>query len=264
MTTPDRTGEAALLPAERMAQVRSLVEDRQRVTVAEIVDELGVSPATARRALGTLAERGEVQRVRGGALAVRSSPPELPVLLRTGTLAEEKARIGTKAASLVADGETVFISSGTTALEVARHLRLRRGLTVVTNNLLALDLLRDTPDLEVVVLGGLLRRSEQSLIGHVTEGSLREVRAAKVFFGIRAIHPKQGLTNDFLPETQTDRALLRLGGEVIVVADHSKCGFASTSWVGPVSAMDVLVTDTGTPDDFVAAIEAEGVRVWRV
>lgn len=262
--TAGGNGEVALLPAEKVAQVRSLVEDRQRVTVAEIVDQLGVSPATARRALGALAERGEVQRVRGGALAVRQSPPELPVLLRTGANAEAKARIGAKAASLVADGETVFVSSGSTALEVARQLRQRRGLTVVTNNLLVLDLLRDAPEVEVVVLGGLLRRSEQSLIGHVTEGSLREVRASKVIFGIRAIHPKQGLTNDFLPETQTDRALLGLGGEVIVVADHTKCGFASTSWVGPVAAMDVLVTDRETPDDFVEAIEAEGVRVWRV
>jgi DeoR family transcriptional regulator of aga operon len=106
-----------------------------------------------------------------------------------------------------------------------------------------------------------LRRSEQSLIGHLAEIGLQEVRAGKVILGIRGIHPQQGLTNDYLPETQTDRAIIAHGGQVIVVADHSKCGAVSASWVGPVETVHTLVTDRDAAPDVVAAFEAAGVEV---
>jgi len=249
------------MPAERIELVRAFVQGRQRATVADIVAEFGVSPATARRMLGALADRGDVRRVRGGALAANPAPPEPPVLQRAGIEAAAKARIARAAAALVADGETVFLSSGTTALEVARQLHDRRGLTVVTNSLPVLAALMDAPEIEVVVLGGLLRRTEQSLIGHLCELGLQEMRASKVILGIRGVHPQHGLTNDFLPETQTDRAILAMGATVVLVADHTKCGAVSASFVGPVSAIDVLVTDDLAPPEFVAAMEEEGVRV---
>lgn len=249
------------LPAERAERVRSFIAERQRATVAEIVAEFGVSPATARRLLDALADQGAVRRVHGGALAVGRSGPEPPVVQRAASQAALKARIGRAAAALIEDGDTVFVSSGTTALEVARHLRPRERLTVITNSLLVVDLLRDAPGTELVVLGGLLRRSEQSLIGPISERALHDLRAAKVILGIRAIHPQHGLSNDYLPETQTDRAVLGLGGQIIVVADHTKCDSVSTAFVAPIAAMDVLVTDDGAPGVFVAAIEAAGVRV---
>ncbi len=159
------------------------------------------------------------------------------------------------------DGETIFLSSGTTTLEVARSLRGQRRLTVITNSLLALNQLADAPEITLVGLGGLLRRSEMSFIGHITEQALAEVRADKVIIGIRAIDAEQGLTNDFLPETMTDRAIMRIAREVIVVADHSKCGRVSAAFVAPLSVMRTLVTDSGTSPEFVGALTAQGIRV---
>ena len=143
---------------------------------------------------------------------------------RTAEQTSEKVRIGQAAADLIADGETVFLSSGTTVLEVARQLRGKRNLTVITNSLLVLNELADVPDITVICLGGMLRHSEMSLIGHITELALSELRADKVIIGIRAIDPENGLTSGYLPETMTDRAILKIGREVIVVADHTKCG----------------------------------------
>ncbi|HEU0116037.1 MAG TPA: DeoR/GlpR family DNA-binding transcription regulator, partial [Thermomicrobiales bacterium] len=139
---------------ERTERLRTFIEERRRVTLADIVDEFAVSPATVRRDLGALAERGEIRRIRGGAVAVRQAPPELPVVHRAANQAEAKARIGKAAADLVRDGETIFLSSGTTALEVARHLRDRAGLTVLTNSLLVVNMLIESSDIEVIVLGG--------------------------------------------------------------------------------------------------------------
>jgi len=256
--------DTALSNVERQERMLRFVEQRQRVTVADICDQFGVSVATARRDLEALAERGRVRRVHGGALAIHRAPPELPALQRAGEQAAEKRRIGQAAAALVADGETVFLSSGTTTLEVARSLRSQRHLTVITNSLLALNELADTPEITLVGLGGLLRRSEMSFIGHITEQALAEVRADKVIIGIRAIDAEQGLTNDFLPETMTDRAIMRIAREVIVVADHSKCGRVSAAFVAPLSAMRTLVTDSGTPPEFVDALTAQGIQVLAV
>jgi DeoR family transcriptional regulator of aga operon len=250
------------LPApERQQRLLRYIEQQQRITVNQIVEQFDVSLATARRDLETLADQGKVQRVHGGAIAVRQAAPEPPVLQRTSEQSSEKLRIGQAAADLIADGETVFLSSGTTVLEVARRLRDKHNLTVITNSLLVLNELAEARDISIVCLGGMLRHSEMSLIGHITELALSDLRADKVILGIRAIDAEQGLTSAYLPETMTDRAILKIGREVIVVADHTKCAAVSTAVVAPITSIHTLITDTSTSQDFVAAVRAQGVKV---
>lgn len=162
------------------------------------------------------------------------------------------------------DGETVFLGSGTTTLEVARNLTAQRDLTVLPNSLFVIRELIPAPDISVVALGGMLRRSEYSFIRHLVEQALREMRVTKVIMGIRAIHAEFGLMNDYLPETLTDRAILHMGGEVVIIADHTKCGRVAPAYVAPVSAIGSLLTDTDAPDGFVAALESKHVAVHRV
>jgi len=253
------------LPApERQQRLLRYIEQQQRITVNQIVERFEVSLATARRDLEVLADQGKVQRVHGGAIAVRQAPPEPPVLQRTAEQSSEKVRIGQAAADLIADGETIFLSSGTTVLEVARRLRGKRNLTVITNSLLVVNELADVPGISLICLGGMLRRSEMSLIGHITELALGELRADKVILGIRAIDAAQGLTSAYLPEAMTDRAILKIAREAIVVADHTKCAAVSTAVVAPITSVHTLITDTGTSPDFIAAVQAQGVRVMAV
>jgi len=108
-------------------------------------------------------------------------------------------------------------------------------------------------------LGGILRDSELSFIGHITEQSLAELRADKVIIGARAISLEHGLTNDYLPETQTDRAILKVGREVILVADHSKINRVSTTFLAPLTDIDKLVTDKQTPRAFISALKVQGI-----
>lgn len=246
---------------ERQRRLLAWIEQRERVSVPEIIDHFAVSPATARRDLEVLAGEGKVQRVHGGAIAMRRTPPEPPVLQRAAEQAEEKKRIAAATASLIADGETVFLSSGTTVMEVAHLLRDRRNLTVFTNSLLVVNALADAPGVEVILLGGMVRSSESSLVGTLTMRSLAELRAIKVIFGIRAIDLEQGLTNNALEESLVDREILRVASETIIVADHTKFGRVSTVFVAPVQAIDVLVTDAAAPADMVAALRLAGIDV---
>lgn len=251
----------SLSSIERQQNILSYLSKQKRISVAEICEMFAVSEATARRDLEVLTDQNHLQRVHGGAISLRQAPPELPILQRELEQADEKKAIGLQAASLVEDGETVFLGSGTTVLEVARNLRQRLGLTVITNSLPVMNLLSGLPEINLIALGGILRDSELSFIGHITEQALAEIRADKVILGVHAIDLENGLTNDYLPETMTDRAILKSGREVIVVADHSKINIVSIAYLAPINSIHKLVTDQKTSPNFIDELRDRGIEV---
>jgi DeoR/GlpR family transcriptional regulator of sugar metabolism len=107
----------------------------------------------------------------------------------------------------------------------------------------------------------MLRESELSFIGHIAEQALVEVRADKVFMGTRGLSLEHGLTNDYLQETLTDRAILRSGREVIIVADHTKLNRVATVLLAPLKSMHILVTDAKADKKFVQALKSHGIQV---
>lgn len=246
---------------ERQKQILSLLTRQGRLSVAEIVRQFSISQATARRDLESLASQGKAQRVHGGVIAIEQAPPELPILDREREQADEKVRIGRAAAGLVADNETLFLGSGTTVLEVTRHLRDRKNLTVITNSLPVLNTLAGVKQITVISLGGMLRESELSFIGHITEQALAEIRADKVIMGTRGVSLEHGLTNDYLQETLTDRAIIKSGREVIIVADHTKVNRVSTVLLAPLKTMSTLVTDEKADRQFIHALKKQGIEV---
>jgi DeoR/GlpR family transcriptional regulator of sugar metabolism len=146
-------------------------------------------------------------------------------------------------------------------LEAARALRGRHNLTVITNSLAVVNALAGAEGISVICLGGMLRNSELSFIGHITEQSLSELRADKVLLGTRAISLEHGLTHDYFPETVTDRAVLKVGREIIVLADHTKFGRAATVLLAPVESIHTIVTDEQTSDEFITAVQKRGIKV---
>ena len=246
---------------ERQKQILSLLTRQGRLSIGEIVEQFSISEATARRDLETLASQGKVQRVHGGVIAVEKAPPELPILERESEQADEKSRIGRAAAELVADKETIFLGSGTTVLEVARNLRDRKNLTVITNSLPVLNTLAGLKEITVISLGGMLRESEMSFIGHITEQALSEIRADKVIIGTRGVSLEHGMTNDYLQETLTDRAIMKIGREVIVVADYTKVNRVATALLAPLDSMQTFVTDSNADKKFIQAIKKQGINV---
>jgi DeoR family transcriptional regulator, aga operon transcriptional repressor len=246
---------------ERQKQILTLLDRQGRLSVNEIISQFGISEATARRDLESLASQGKARRVHGGVMAVEQAPPELPILEREDEQPEEKTRIGCAAAGLVADRETVFLGSGTTVLEVARHLRERKKLTVITNSLPVLNLLAGLDEVTVISLGGMLRDSELSFIGHLTEQALSEVRADKVIMGTRGVSLEHGLTNDYLQETLTDRAILKIGRQVIIAADHTKVNRVATALLAPLNVMNTFVTDSKADKKFLQALKRQGIQV---
>jgi DeoR/GlpR family transcriptional regulator of sugar metabolism len=252
---------APLSSVERQNRIWQHVVRSQRISIAEVCENFSVSEATARRDLETLAAEGKVQRVHGGAILLTQTPHELPILSRQNEQAQEKLRIGQAAAALVQEGETIFLGSGSTVLEAARALRGRHNLTVITNSLPVLNTLAGVEGITAICLGGMLRPSEFSFIGHITEQALAEVRADKVLIGTRAISLEHSLTHEYLPETMTDRTILKAGKEIIVLADHTKFGRAEAVLLAPLERIHTIVTDAGAPAGMLEALRQRGIKI---
>lgn len=234
--------------------IRRLREDG-RASVATLARDLGVTPSTIRRDLARLADDGTLVRTYGGAafpIAAGTAP--------SGPTAEAKRAIAAAAAGLVEDGQTIAISSGSTTLELARRLVDRR-LTVITNALDVVGVLLDRDGIELVVLGGVVRPRMHSMLGHLAELALRELRADTLFMGIGALDPDHGLMNDSIPEILTDRALRRSARSCVVLADASKFSGVSPAFVFGLTEVDTVVTDAGVDPADVVALRARGVRV---
>ena len=246
---------------ERQQAIHAIIEKNRRISLTSICESFSISEATARRDLESLELEGKIQRVRGGAIYVEKSPPELPILEREDEQSDLKDRIGKAAAQLIQPGDTIFLGSGTTVLAIARHLYKCKNITVLTNSLPIINLLIGCTGINLVVFGGMLRDSELSFIGHITENALKEVRADKIFMGARAIDLNEGITNDYLAETLTDRAIIKVGQKVFLAADYSKFGTVSTAFLAPLEDVDVIVTNKEIDSDYVNALEEKGLKV---
>jgi len=252
---------ASLLKMQRQQLILETVRDTRQVTVDDLSQRFDVSEVTIRRDLREMDAQGVLRRAHGGAVATVSDLPEPPVIQRMAEAENCKACIGRSAARLLSDGDSVFIGSGSTTAHVARNLMNHQRLTVVTNALNVATELAAAVGVTVVVTGGMMRASELSLVGHIAEQSLLEVRVDKVIMGMRAISLEAGLTNDYLPEVLTDRTIIEMAPELIVVADHSKFGKAASAYVASVDRMTTLVTDADTDPETLTQLRKMGIRV---
>jgi len=248
------------LKEERQQLILESVRDNRQVTVAGLSHLFSVSEVTIRRDLRELAARGALRRAHGGAVAAGSAPPEPPVIQRMIQAESCKQCIGRAAATLVSDGDSILIGSGSTTTYIARYLVDRENLTVVTNALTIAIELASAEGVTVVVTGGMMRSSELSLVGHIAEQSLREVRVDKVIMGTPAISLEVGLTNDYLPEVMTDRAIIEMAPKLILVADHTKFGKVASAYA-PVERITTLVTDAEADLQTLTCLRQLGIQV---
>lgn len=250
-------------PEERLDRITSLVVEKRRASVAELSSLFDVSKVTIRNDLDELERRGLLVRTHGGALAIGQNREkgELSFDVRERLQREEKSRIGQMAASLVHDGDAIALDASTTALQVAKRIKDRRELTVVTNGIrIALEFV-DSPHITVVMPGGILRRDAVSLVGELGEEILAKFNVQKGFFGARGVTLEEGLTDVDSYEVQLKRAMVRAAKEVIAIVDHTKWGQVAFASFAFVDEIDKVITDDRAPSDLVAALRQRGVKV---
>jgi DeoR/GlpR family transcriptional regulator of sugar metabolism len=247
---------------ERLDQIVTLVQERGRVSVADLSDHFGVSAVTIRNDLTSLQQQGLLVRTHGGAVIRPDLNMEPPAFaLRKELHLAEKERIGRAAAALVRDGDSVALDASTTAWQIARHLKGRQELTVVTNGLfIALEFL-DSPGVTVVMPGGSLRAASASLVGDQGACILERYHMQKGFFGAGGFTLEEGLTDTNQYEVELKQRMVERSKQVIAVVDSSKWGQVTFASLAAVEQLDHVITDEAAPEVMVAELRDRGIDV---
>ncbi|HZZ95813.1 MAG TPA: DeoR/GlpR family DNA-binding transcription regulator [Jatrophihabitantaceae bacterium] len=227
--------------------------------VLELAETLGVSASTVRRDLKEMDDRGLVNRVHGGASVIDGDLE--PVLSsRSSSHSEQKKRIAKAAALRVPESATVLITGGTTTEAMLPHLAGRENLTVLTNGLSIAYHLARYPEISVVVLGGVLRHDEMSLLGPIAEHVLADFRVDVAFFSAFGIDAT-GLSAANVNEAGTDRRILQHAESLVALMDASKFGQRGPVRVADIDQLSCLVTDDEAPSDVLDEIRSRGVEI---
>jgi DeoR/GlpR family transcriptional regulator of sugar metabolism len=251
------------LAPKRLEQLRRILSQDPVVRVNDLAKQLRVSPATIRRDLDELESLGEIRRVHGGGVSTGSRLEEPLFDDKTSVAAREKRRIAEAALRYVKPNDTVFLDGGSTVLELARLLRDRSNLTVVTNSLrAAVELSGRGPRL--IVIGGELRRLSQTTVGPLTRFTIRELHVDEAFMGTMGLSLEEGLTTTDPSEAYTKELVMEHAREVVLLADSSKVGKISFSRAGQLAKVRILVTDTRMDRRFSRELRKRGVKVVRV
>jgi DeoR/GlpR family transcriptional regulator of sugar metabolism len=243
---------------------QALIDAMQRdgeIQVRHLAESLGCSEMTIRRDLDALERDGAVRRVHGGAVRVNLRSNEPPYALRALEAVDAKRRIGKEMAGLIADGESVVLDSGTTAVEVARALR-GRPVTVLSLGLRAQMELAEDSGVRLIATGGDVRPGELSLSGELAELAFERLRFDTFILGCCGIDAREGVTTHLPADARVQRAAIRSARRTVVIGDQSKLGLVTFSHVCDLTSVDLLVTDAGA--DQVRQFEALGLEVARV
>lgn len=264
-TKSDETSseESALFTPERRQQILRQVEVEQRVTVPELSQRFAVSEVTIRKDLAWLETQGLVRRTHGGAIpnAVGSGISEMSIDVREQMQSAEKERIGEAAARYVQSGETIALDASTTALAMIPFLGSKSDLTVATNGVRTAVELGRSPSLSVLLLGGMLRRETQSLVGKWGSSVLEQINISKAFVGARGLTLNTGLTDVNAEEVELKRAMIQAAKEVIAVLDATKWDQVTLATFCPLERLKLIITDTRAPAHMVKLVRKLGVEV---
>jgi DeoR family transcriptional regulator, fructose operon transcriptional repressor len=248
-----------MISEERTAYILKEIEDRGSVSVVDLAQRLNMSEMTIRRDLIDLGKEGLIRRVHGGAVSARGRSFEPSLVFRETQNREEKALIGKTAADLVADGDSIALDIGSTALQVAINLIGRHNLTVITPSLQIANILANQPDIRLILPGGIIRHGELSLTGDLARRALEGLFVDRLFLGVGAIHSCNGLTEYNWDDALVKQAMVQSAKEVILIADPSKFEKVAFAQVAPLSAVHMLITTQLPPPPLHEAFEKAGV-----
>ncbi|GGG20807.1 DeoR/GlpR family DNA-binding transcription regulator [Paenibacillus abyssi] len=246
----------------RREQLMMLLKQQGRITIQEIVDRFGCSEATARRDLEAMERTEPIIRTIGGAMygGGMSAVRDVTFAEKTGISYLEKERIALKAASLIEEGDVIGLSGGTTNYLLAKLIRDRKGITVVTNAVnIAMELAGS--DIQVLVTGGIMRHNSFELCGPLAEGMVGNLHIGKMFIGVDGVSADSGITTYSEQEAQIAKALISRSRASYAVFDHTKVGKTSLFSIAALEQLQAFITDEPLPDELKLAAEVYHIEV---
>lgn len=247
--------------AERHQLILNKLVKEEYVSVLQLCKELDVSPVTIRKDLKLLEDKNLLFKTHGGATLQNPYTIDRSVNEKEGIKSLEKLNIGQAGAKLVNDHDTLIIASGTTVLALARALQAKLNLTVITAALNVSIELNRQPNIEVLQLGGIMRKSSSSVTGSYAEDTLKNFFCNKLFLGVDGIDLEHGLTTTSSAEAQLNKEMIKISQKIIVLADSSKFGKRGFGKICEVDEIDSIITDSGISPSTLESLEGMGVKV---
>ena len=238
--------------AERHKYILESLAKNGFIKVNEIAKELEVTPVTIRKDLKHLEEKKLLYRTHGSASPVNPLTSDIDVHEKEKLRKEEKKRIATAAAKLIEENDSIIIASGSTVHTFAEHITPINHLTVVTASL---------NNIEVIQLGGIVRKNSFSVIGDYTSLFFEQITCSKLFLGVDGIDLEYGITNSNIEEAVLNKKMIEASLRTIILADSSKFGRRGFGKICSLDCIDVIITDSGISQSMAQAIEEMGIEL---
>jgi DeoR family glycerol-3-phosphate regulon repressor len=235
----------------RQPEILDVARREGKVVVEDLAERFGVTAQTIRRDLSELAEAGKLERVHGGAV-LPSGVSNIGYEDRRGLNEEAKSRIARACAQAIPDNASVFLNIGTSTEAVARELRHHRNLMAITNNMNVANILAGNSDCEIIVAGGILRRSDGGLVGNLTTATIGQFKFDHAVIGCSALDSEGDLLDFDFQEVTVSQTIIRQARETCLVADHSKFQRHAPALIGSLRDIDTFFTDLPPPPELAA------------
>ena len=242
-----------MLAVERRTQIEHIITDAKSVMVIDLAKQFDVTPETIRGDLLKLEKQGILVRTYGGATLAGASGSELGFKERDTVNSDVKQKIGKRAAELIRNGETIFLDASTSALYLARNIKDKKGLTVITNAACVLTELADCDNIRLICTGG-----------HAEKMIRQNFAANKFFFSCRGVTLSRGLVDSTEDEAELKKAMLERSESAIFLCDHYKLGKMGIPVIGELNCLDKFITDVRLDSEWSEALEEEDVSIITV
>ena len=249
--------QAHLFAEERRDEIVRMLGERSKLVLPELCTHFNVSPATIRNDLRDLERAGRLKRTHGGAIPTNKAMFELTSGIKEIEYIEEKHRIAEFAETLIEDGDTILLDTGTTTMELAKLLSSKSALTIVTNDVKIALYLEEYTEVTVFLLGGMLRRDFHSTTGLSVVSQVRGLNVDKAFMAANGISPEKGFTTPSMELANVKTAMIPTASMVVFLIDSRKFGRVSFAHFADLRDADMIVTDSGADSQFIKDLQAK-------
>lgn len=246
--------------SSRQQLILAIARKTGSVGVDDLSSQFEVTPQTIRKDLNELCDARHLTRTHGGAM-LSSGVKNVAYEARQVIALTEKQMIGRQAASLIPNNCSLFINIGTTTEEVARALVFHEGLLVITNNIHVATILSPIPTIEVIVVGGMVRKADGGIVGESAIDTIRQFKVDHAVMGVSAIDEDGALLDFDYREVRAAQAILSNSRRAILVADNMKFSRSAPVRIGHMADIDIFVTDMPPPDSVLEVCRQKGVQV---
>ncbi len=234
----------------RINEIETYLLQKKSVSIPELCEKFKVSQNTIRRDITELCSRGIASKVYGG-IVLNKENDIVPYNMRSVSNIHEKMALAALASKYIEDGETIYIDSGTTTVNILQYIPENINLTIISNSLNIYNEAARFPHLNVISTGGLLYHKTNSFIGMTAIDTLHDYHINKAFMAATAICIESGAMNNSFHEAEIKKAVTRRCRNIILMADHTKIGKSASIAFCPLESLQAFVTDKKPPDEYI-------------